>query len=757
MASPRQVPAGDADSHGGPESVEPAAEAGVPRRLVKRDGREVAFDESRIEAAVMRALTAVGEEDPSFAGDVAHVVTLALAARTGPEGQLPSAPSVEEVQDLVEQALVEMGRARVARAYILYRDRRARSRAALTVAETHPRTGARPWVRAGSGTSPWSAGRIVSALMDEANLPRSVSEDVAERVERRVFDAGLARISTALIREFVDNELMAMGLETALHQQESVGVPRHDLRRMLNIPRAADPSFSRSGPTPGFPCYAPAGGGLADDVADAILGRYALADLLDESTAEQHRQGSIYLEGALRPHLPLTRALPAKLCLRGEPSSDSGPALLEELATHMRGVSHGVVVEGLHAAVAPLMRAARSRDRLRDLLAAMGALSLGMGRRLDLSAPGGRSGSLVRTLLVELAALDRAGRAHPRLFLSWSELSPALEAAPELQAQAESLVARGSLIPIWHSAGSRWVAPGCRRGKREVGVLSCGGGVALNLPRIARQAGPWREDLFFEAMAARIQEGLDGIEALDAFQRRHPAARDGGLRERRGFVLTPVGLVEALRILGDGLVRPEQGARLLGVMGDQTRRLAQERGLSVCVSGFFGEAAASSMARADAALPKVTQARLFADLPQPELEEQLGYSLGLSASSCRPSMGGLSAANSHEPEQEAGELAVLCSTLPEGILSPDWFGESIRESQDAGVTPRLDTWRLFDARRSAPVRPEATSSSGFIHGSLHELSSATPAGADPINSPSDSIQARPHVSQGEPLFPPAGS
>ncbi|MDP6387602.1 MAG: ATP cone domain-containing protein, partial [Planctomycetota bacterium] len=49
------------------------------RRLIKRDGSEVPFDSGRIEAAVLRALVAVGEDDSGFARDVAEVVTLALA------------------------------------------------------------------------------------------------------------------------------------------------------------------------------------------------------------------------------------------------------------------------------------------------------------------------------------------------------------------------------------------------------------------------------------------------------------------------------------------------------------------------------------------------------------------------------------------------------------------------------------------------------------------------------------------------------
>ena len=55
----------------------------MPTRVRKRDGREVPFDARKIDAAVSKALDAVGEVDPSFAGEIAGVVTLTLEGRYG--------------------------------------------------------------------------------------------------------------------------------------------------------------------------------------------------------------------------------------------------------------------------------------------------------------------------------------------------------------------------------------------------------------------------------------------------------------------------------------------------------------------------------------------------------------------------------------------------------------------------------------------------------------------------------------------------
>ena len=104
--------------------------AAAPRLVRKRDGRLVAFDRDKIELAVIQALRAAGEEDESFARDVARVVDLALArevelatrsrdaarrGRAGDSAVTLSVPDIESIQDKVEQALIGMGRAGVAR------------------------------------------------------------------------------------------------------------------------------------------------------------------------------------------------------------------------------------------------------------------------------------------------------------------------------------------------------------------------------------------------------------------------------------------------------------------------------------------------------------------------------------------------------------------------------------------------------------------------------------------------------------------
>jgi uridine kinase len=92
--------------------------------VVKRTGAEVPFNKDRITNAIYRAAVAVGGRDRAIAEGLADQVVGMLEEITPPD----HTPTIEEIQDVVEKVLIENGRAKTAKAYILYRDERARQR-----------------------------------------------------------------------------------------------------------------------------------------------------------------------------------------------------------------------------------------------------------------------------------------------------------------------------------------------------------------------------------------------------------------------------------------------------------------------------------------------------------------------------------------------------------------------------------------------------------------------------------------------------
>lgn len=92
--------------------------------VVKRNGKKVPFTPNRISNAIYRAVVAVGGRDQKMAEDLAAQVINYLEETLPPD----HTPHVEEIQDAVEKILIENGHAKTAKAYILYRDERARLR-----------------------------------------------------------------------------------------------------------------------------------------------------------------------------------------------------------------------------------------------------------------------------------------------------------------------------------------------------------------------------------------------------------------------------------------------------------------------------------------------------------------------------------------------------------------------------------------------------------------------------------------------------
>jgi len=91
----------------------------------KRDGRIVTFEPQKITGAIRKAIIAVGLEDGRVAQKLANQTVALIEERF--EGKIPT---VEDVQDIVETVLIKNGYADVAKAYILYRQKRAEIREA---------------------------------------------------------------------------------------------------------------------------------------------------------------------------------------------------------------------------------------------------------------------------------------------------------------------------------------------------------------------------------------------------------------------------------------------------------------------------------------------------------------------------------------------------------------------------------------------------------------------------------------------------
>ena len=88
-------------------------------KVQKRNGSIVDFELGKIEHAIAKSAEAIGENDPVIPKTLVKEVEVALEEQYGDQ-----IPTVEQIQDVVEDVLIRFDYAEMAKAYILYREKR---------------------------------------------------------------------------------------------------------------------------------------------------------------------------------------------------------------------------------------------------------------------------------------------------------------------------------------------------------------------------------------------------------------------------------------------------------------------------------------------------------------------------------------------------------------------------------------------------------------------------------------------------------
>lgn len=255
------------------------------QRIQKRDGTIVDFDKSKIGKAIFSAAEAVGGKDRDMAENLSDRVILYLA-RTHDDGLL----NVEQIQDAVEKVLIENGHARTVKAYILYRDQRARIRKVQTgkvqLTSKFPVISPSPEVRVQTSDDElvdWNKERIIGALVREAQLEKEIALVIASEVEQQIIYSKMQVVTVGLIRELVNAKLIEYGLiqEHRLHAR--LGLPVYDMEQLF-FPDTIFPPNEPSSPT-----------SLDSTIAKDIYRQYALTRVFSNDVVTAHARGQIHL------------------------------------------------------------------------------------------------------------------------------------------------------------------------------------------------------------------------------------------------------------------------------------------------------------------------------------------------------------------------------------------------------------------------------------------------------------------------------
>ncbi|HXK45526.1 MAG TPA: ATP cone domain-containing protein, partial [bacterium] len=209
--------------------------------IQKRDGRIVPFEKAKIAEAIFKAAKSVGGQDRYLAEDLAEAVSVYLNKEF--KGKIPT---VEEIQDIVEKVLIKTGHAKTAKAYILYREKRARIRQIKQgiiekdiieeqqeIAKIKESTDLSLFVRtSGEDIVLWDIEKIVDSLVKETGMEQNIATFIATEVEKEIIASKVKNLTAPLIREMVNAKLVEFGMEDARRKYTRLGLPLYDVKNI---------------------------------------------------------------------------------------------------------------------------------------------------------------------------------------------------------------------------------------------------------------------------------------------------------------------------------------------------------------------------------------------------------------------------------------------------------------------------------------------------------------------------------------------
>ncbi len=268
----------------------------------KRSGLVVPFSWQKIELAIDRAVDEVARKHSvaKNEGLASKVNDQVLQQLNKPQSEFyvhqdekgKRIPKIEDVQDLVEIVLAEQGETLVVASYKRYRKQREIARRNIRVRGGQAKgnvdvTDASLLLVESSSNNinlPWDRKRIVKQILDKTDLSVELAINVAKSVENRIIGGDLTIISTTLIRELVNNELMERGYSQQLRDLSLYRVSKDYLENLMFTKSTENSNIVNNNPE-----------AVNLGIAELVLKQWALDTIFSPEVKRAHDTGAVHV------------------------------------------------------------------------------------------------------------------------------------------------------------------------------------------------------------------------------------------------------------------------------------------------------------------------------------------------------------------------------------------------------------------------------------------------------------------------------
>lgn len=129
----------------------------------------------------------------------------------------------------------------------------------------------------------WDKVKIVDSLVKETGASHALAEEIAAAVEQKLFNSNFAAITTSIIRELIDIELIERNLNVMHKKHSHLGLPMYDVEQIILRANKENSNTTHN----------PESVNLT--IAESILKEFALRKVFSEDVALAHMMGDIHL------------------------------------------------------------------------------------------------------------------------------------------------------------------------------------------------------------------------------------------------------------------------------------------------------------------------------------------------------------------------------------------------------------------------------------------------------------------------------